>query len=212
MAFHVPYHTKTVTPPNDMVPGNLESDNPCQFDIAPAWGADLARIKSIVFAATGLVQIQDWSGPIQDAVIAAFGSGAPAYINTVTAIRGLTIPAAMAYRAGLLKDLPTKVLEGGQVVPDPEAPYAVTSGVAFSMICGALPAMGLYVASEIASISEKAEADARFFGQPSGSGGTGTANQAKASTAKTARRRSRRRGIAAKPSTAEAGQPTGKGE
>jgi len=209
MAYHVPYETDTVFPPNDLVAGNETSDSRVEFDIVPAWGSDLARIKSIVYAASGLAQWRDWTPQMQESVIAAFDSGAPAFQNTVTTIRNLSIPSIMAKRAGLILEVPSKVDEtSGQIVPDPKAPYQVLTGLAFSMVVGALPAMGLFVASKIVDLSNKAEADPRLFGQPSGSGGPATASRKKGSTAGTARPTSRRRGTAAKHS-ATAGPLTG---
>lgn len=208
MAYHVPYARETFRPVNDMLPGNETADNPVEFDIVPAWGADLARIKSIVFASAGLVNEFDWSPETQRAVIAAFESGAPAFQNTITAIRGLSIPAIMAVRAGLLPELPLKA-DGTNMVPDPEAPYQVTTGIAFMRIVGALPAMGLHVASKIAKLSDQAEQDPRFFGQPSGSGGPGKGSPAAGSTAGTALPTSRRRGTAGRRSRKTAGQAGG---
>jgi hypothetical protein len=198
MAYDIPYHRHPgFRPPNDLLPGNDSSENPVEFDLAPAWGGDLARIRSIMSASIGLVNENDWSPATQAAVIAAFETGAPAYVNTVEAVRGLTIPAAMAFRAGLITDLP-KV--PGTLNPDPAAKVAVTTGVAFSRICGAVPAMALAVAMKIMEISAKSEAivaDSRFFVQPSGSGGTGTP-EAAATTAGSARPTPRRRGTAGK--------------
>jgi len=197
MAFDIPYHRHPgFRPINDLVPGNDNADNPVEFDLAPAWGADLARIKSIVLASLGLTQTSDWSPEIQAAVIAAFDSGAKAFVNTVEAIRGLTIPAVMAVRAGLLVEVP-KV--PGTLTPDPGAKVPVTTGLAFSLICGAVPAMALHVATKIAEISQKTEVDPRFFVQPSGSGGTVT-RDTPATTAGSAPATSRRRGTAGKRS------------
>lgn len=206
MALHIPYHRHTFRPVNDVLPGNATSDNPLEFDIVPAWGGDLARIKSIVFASLGLVNGDDWGPEAQEAVIAAFGSGAPAFLNTVTAIRGLSVPAIMAVRAGLIQTLPQAVKDG-ESVADPEAPYQVVNGLQFSRLCGAMPGMSLHVASEIAKISTEAERamDPRFFKRPSGSGGPATAGKGRATNARTARPTSRRRATAASDS-----MPTGK--
>lgn len=199
MAYEIPYHRHpNFRPVNDLMPGNAESEDPVEFDLAPAWGADLARIRSIITASLGLVQEQDWGPAIQAAVIASFDTGGAAFVNTIEAVRGLRIPAAMAVRAGLLVEMP-KV--AGTNKPDYDAKVAITTGLAFSRICGAVPAMAFHVATKIAEISQKAEgvvADSRFFAQPSGSGGTGT-SAAPATTAGSARPTSRRRGTAGKP-------------
>lgn len=210
MAYHVPYETDTVFPPNDLLAGNETSDSRVEFDIVPAWGSDLARIKSVVYAASGLAQWRDWTQQMQESVIAAFDSGAPAFQNTVIAIRNLSVPSSMAKRAGLIVDVPTKVDQAsGQIVPDPKAPYQVLTGLAFSMLVGALPAMGLFVASKIADLSNRAEVDPRLFEQPSGSGGPATASRKRGSNAGTARPTSRRRGTVAKHSAATGGPLTG---
>lgn len=198
MSYQIPYHRTTFRPVNDLLPGNQDTDNPVEFDLAPAAGADLARIKSVVYATLGLVQGDAWTPDVQEAVIRAFDTGAPAFVNTVEAIRGLTIPAALALRVGIIQELPKHVPPGkSSLEPNPEAPVPVVSGLGFSKICGFVPAMALHVAMQIAEISQKTEAvDPRFFGLPSGSGGPGTQDQ-KASTAGNARRRSKGKGTAA---------------
>lgn len=198
MAFEVPYSTDTFRPViDDIVPGNATADDPLEFDIAPAWGGDLARLKSVVFATVGLAQDGDWSPATQAAVIKAFETGAVAFVNTITAIRGLRIPAAMAIRAGILVGTPP----GG-----PGAKVQVTTGEQFSRICGALTGTALHVATAIIKLSGKNEVDPRLFVQPSGSGGQGT-QPARTSTAGSARSKSRRRGTAASRRKAASQQP-----
>ncbi len=194
MAYQIPYHrSPKFRPTNDLIPGNDKSDNPVEFDLAPAWGADLARIRSIIAGSMGLSQDQDWSPAVQQAVTAALETGGAAFVNTVEAVRGLTVPAAMAVRAGIITAVP---VVPGTSTPDPGAPVPVVSGFHFSRICGAVPAMALHVALEIMGISAKSEVDPRLFVQPSGSGGTGTP-AATAGPVKGAQRRPRRRGTAA---------------
>lgn len=207
MAYHVPYARKTFTPLTPDMPGN--ADNPVQFDLQPAWGADLARIKSIVFATTGLTQGDDWSPAIQDAVIKAFETGAPAFVNTISAIRGLTVPALMALRAGVIQRMPNRAKDGGGIEPDHDAPIPIETGRQFAMVCGAVLALALMVAMEIAQLSDKADADPRFFVQPSGSGAAAMPAKGKGGNATTARSGSRRRATAGRRSTTGAGQPTG---
>jgi hypothetical protein len=193
MAYKIPYHQfPDFRPTNDLIPGNQQADNPVSFDLAPAWGPDLARLRSIVAGSMGLVQDQDWSPAVQQAVVAALENGQSAFVNTVTAVRGLTIPAAMALRAGLIGALP---LVPGTTDPDPAAAVPVLDGFGFSRICGAVPAMACHVALKIMEISAKSEVDPRLFVQPSGSGGTGTP-EATAGTAAPAHRTPRRRGTA----------------
>lgn len=208
MSHQIPYHRDTFRPLSDLVPGNETSDNPVEFDLAPAGGGDLARLKSVVFATTGLVQDGSWTPEVQEAVIRAFETGAPAFVNTVESIRGLTIPAALALRVGIIQELPKHVPPGkAQVEPNPEAPIPVVSGLGFAKICGFVPLMAFHVAMKLVALSGKAEAiDPRFFGQPSGSGGPGTA-EATNTTAGSVRRRSRRRGTAAGPAPVANQQP-----
>ena len=40
----------TFRPVNDLVPGNATADRPLEFDLVPAWGADLARVIGCVEA------------------------------------------------------------------------------------------------------------------------------------------------------------------
>lgn len=196
MSYQIPYHRETVRPVNDVIPGNTQSDNPVEFDIAPAWGADLARIKSVVFASMGLITEAGWTPELQAAVIGSFETGAAAFVNTVEAIRGLTVPAVMALRAGLISELPRRVPDGGtEPIQDPNAPIPITTGVAFSRICGAVSPMALHVAMKIADLSNRANMDPRFFAQPSGSGIPAMERQT-GLTATSAPKRSRRRGTA----------------
>lgn len=191
MAFQVPYSTDTVRIPDALIPGNENSDNPVEFDIAPAWGPDTARLKSIVMASAGLVDdsgVGQWSPDVQAAVIGGFTTGAPAFVNTVLAIRGLTVPARMALRAGLIA-----VLTPGQT---PDTPIPVLTGADFARLAGALTAQAMFVAMKIISLTGKQDIDPRFFVQPSGSGGIGTPSQPP-TTAASVRRTSRRRATAA---------------
>lgn len=208
MAHQIPYHTDTFRPVSDVIPGNETADNPVEFDLVPAEGPDLARLKSVVFAAAGLTQESSWTPDVQEAVIKAFETGAMAFVNTVEAIRGLTIPAAMAKRVGIITELPTHVPEGTTApVPNPKAPIPVLHGLSFSKICGFVPLMAFHVAMRLVDLSNKAEAiDPRFFGQPSGSGGQRTAGQTNG-TAGNARRRSRRRETAGGQAPAGSQQP-----
>jgi hypothetical protein len=207
MAYQIPYTRETFKIPDGVIPGNSVSDNPVEFDLAPAWGADLARVRSMIQATVGLVQEVGWTEQIQQTVLASFETGAGAFVNTVEAVRGLTVPAIAAKRAGLITEIPTHIPPGKtNAVPNLDAPFAIASGLAFSRVCGAMSVIALMVAMRIAEISQKAEAavDPRLFEQPSGSGGVETPRRT-ATTARPARRRSRRRGTAGKNSTAKAG-------
>lgn len=208
MSHQIPYSTDTFRPVSDLIPGNETNENPVEFDLVPAEGADLARLKSIMFASAGLVNTSTWTPEMQEAVIRAFETGKAAFIQTIEAIRGLTIPAALAKRVGIIQELPTHVPEGTtSPVPNPKAPVPVLHGLSFAKICGFVPAMALHVAMKIVDLSGKAEAiDPRFFGQPSGSGGPGITGQMNG-TAGNARQRSRRRRTAASQAPTDSQQP-----
>ena len=208
MSHQIPYATDTFRPVSDLIPGNETANNPVEFDLVPAEGSDLARLKSVMFAAAGLVNTSTWTPEMQEAVIRAFETGAPAFVNKVEAVRGLTVPARLAKRVGIIQELPTHVPEGTTApVPNPKAPVPVLHGLSFSKVCGFVPAMALHVAMKIVDLSAQAEAiDPRFFGQPSGSGGPGTAGQTNG-TADNARRRPRRRRTAGGPARTESQQP-----
>jgi hypothetical protein len=180
VAFQVTYARDTYRPDDVLIAGNSVSTFPVEFDICPAEGPDLARIRSILVATAGLVNEQSWSPDMQAAVISAFETGAPAFINTVEAVRGLTIPAAMAKRVGIISEVPTHVPQGSSTpVPNTEAPIPITTGLHFSRICGFvnLSALSMQLASKIAELSNRVNVDPRLFVQPSGSGGTTTPGQ-----------------------------------
>jgi hypothetical protein len=205
MSFTLPYHRKSFRPEIDaLIPGNQTADDPVEFDLAPAWGPDKARMKSVMFATMGLVQDGDWSPQTQATVIAAFETGAPAFVNTVEAIRGLNIPSVMAVRAGLLAEIPTKPREGGGMEPDPEKKFPITTGGQFAKICGAVPALSLAVALEIIKLSDKATAgtDPRFTQPRSGSGARVTRAK-RSSTAPSARKPRSGTGTADAPAPTE---------
>lgn len=197
MALHIPYTGDTFRPSSKILPGNDTAEVPLEFDLVPPWGPDLARVKSLIYATLGLIDAADWRPEVQAAVTRAFDTGAPVFANTITAIRGLTVPAAMAVRAGLLTDLPQTIVDG-QARPDHAKPIPITTGQAFSRICGALPALSFQVASELSKLAEQAERamDPRFFEPPSGSSGTATDVQEAATSVATARRRSGKRATA----------------
>lgn len=199
MAYEIPYHKSLYKIPDMVIDGNSTADNPVEFDLAPAWGPDWARIRSIIQATIGLAQDGTWDEATQQMVIASFEQGGQAFSNTVEAIRGLSVPAAMAIRAGILDEL-----KPGQTLA---TQIPITNGRQFSRICGALPTMALCVASEIAKLSNKGEVDPRLFVQPSGSGSQAT-KAPKPSTAGSASRTSRRRGTAANRPAAGS-QPAG---
>jgi hypothetical protein len=177
MALHLTYATKTYRPPNAVVPGNADAMAPVEFDLTPAEGADLARIKSILIGTAGLVADMPWTADAQQIVVSSFQHGAPAFVATVKAVRGLTVPAEMALRVGLVleKDVPAHVVTPGAApVPNLQAPIPVRTGFEFSRICGFVSSLAMVVANEIVQLSNETGIDPRFFAPPSGSGGQAT--------------------------------------
>ncbi len=164
--FEAPYSTSKIRIPNSLVPGNEESDNPLEFDIAPAWGADLARLRSVMEASA--VVDGGWDATTQDVVIKAFQTSAGAFVNAVTAVRGLVVPFRMALRAGLVGAMDPKA--------GPDTKIHVTTGADFGRISSDPNMLGiaLFVTFEIMKLSRANNMDTRFFMQPSGSGGAGT--------------------------------------
>lgn len=154
----IPYSSGKVRIPDSLIAGNEQSDNPVEFDIAPAWGPDLARLRSVIECAA--VIEQNWAPEQQDVILKAFETSRGAFVNTVTAVRGLVVPAAMAKRAGFA------------VEPKSET-YVVTTGAEFGRIAGDpnLLSIALFVAFEVMKLAQANAVDPRLFGLPSGSGG-----------------------------------------
>lgn len=172
MAFAIPYAHKTLTVSDFVVPGNSTSSAPVEIDIEPADGPDRARIRSIYVATLGTGSDRfSWTPDAQAMVAAAFKNARGVFNDTVRAVRNLSVPAALAVRCGLIPDLPTKVIEGGDVVPDRERPIAVATGVDFDRVVQFFLPLALYTALEVAEISNAVAIDPRFFEQRSGSPG-----------------------------------------
>lgn len=197
MAHQIPYETDTFRPDDDLIPGNSKADNPVEFDLAPAGGPDLARLKSVIYASAGLTNEGVWSPDMQAAVIAAFDTGADVFDRCVTAIRGYSVPAVLAVRVGILTKLPLQADAEGKVKPDPKAPVPITTGPEFARIAGFQTALALSVAFGIMKISRQVERlDTRLFVRPSGSSSAGTPD-APNGTVSSVPKRPGRRGTAA---------------
>lgn len=157
MSYTVPFTEEQYIPHS--IPGNREADRPVRFYLSAAGGPDLARLKSILYASGGLSSETDWTAELQRDVAAAFTHGAEVFVNTVDAIEGLTVPAGMAIKAGILNH-DTK---GGAPI-DRQAPIAIDTGAKFARVCGWLTVLALEVALQIAKLSREVDADTRFFG------------------------------------------------
>ena len=203
--YQVPFKAGKYRAPNAAIPGNESSNTPVEIDFVPAGGEDLARLKSITYATLAVGgPLTDWSPDMQEATIRAFRTGGAMFVNTVTGIRNLTIPALMAKHIGLLPDLPTKADPANPTarIPDPDAPFQVTTGLQFSAVASYMPALAFGLAVEIQQLSLIVNGvDSRFFGQPSGSGAAATPG-ATDSAVRSARKRRGARGTAAGTSTA----------
>jgi hypothetical protein len=155
MSYTVPFTETEYTPHS--IPGNLEADAPVRFYLSAAGGPDLARLKSILYASGGLSSETDWSAALQRDVAAAFAHGAELFTNTVDRIEGMTVPAAMAIKAGILQADPTRPI-------DRQAPIVIDTGAKFARVCGWLTVLAFEVAMKIAELSREVDADTRFFG------------------------------------------------
>lgn len=197
MSYQIPYESATFTPDDDLIPGNAQADNPVTFDLAPAGGSDLARLKSVLYAAAGLTGNGVWSPEMQAAVISSFETGSPVFERCILGIHGFNIPAALAVRVGILNEIPVRADDEGKVRPDPKAPVPVTSGAEFAKIAGFQTALALAVAFEIMKISRQVDKlDTRLFAQPSGSPSAETAG-GQTGTVKAVRKGPGRRGTVA---------------
>lgn len=156
MSYTVPFHEDEYTPHS--IPGNRDAATPVRFWLSAAGGPDLARLKSILYASGGLASETDWSGTLQRDVAAAFVHGAELFENTVDKIEGLTVPASLALKAGILQADPTKP------PIDREAKIPIVTGRQFSRVCGWLTVLAFEIALQIAKLSREVDADTRFFG------------------------------------------------
>lgn len=176
MAATIPFHRETFRP--ICIQGNDTADNPVEFKISAVGGQGRARIKSILVASEGMLGDAGWSPAVQEAVIKAFETGAPAFAEGVQEVRGLTVPAALAQKVGLLA--PGKLPQG----LDEASQVPILTGSEFAAISGYWPVLAFEVAMAIARVSGQAEIDPRFFAWLSTSLGMqptarGTANNAR---------------------------------
>jgi len=179
MAYQIPFHRDVYVLPDQAVPQNSQSQTPVRVTLVPPSGPDLARLKSVVYANTGLMdQVDDnWTREQQLAVISAFETGVPVFINTVLLVENLSVPAGMAKQAGIIPTLPTKPDQeaANQTIPDFDASIQIRTGHEFAMVAGYLPVIAFYVAIRLLALSGKlSNLDARLFAPPGGSGATAT--------------------------------------
>lgn len=171
MAFKLSYRTTTYRPSDDLIPDNSRAAVPVEFDLAPAEGVDLARIKSVIVSNAGL-SADGWSSAVQDAVIRSFETAGAAFVNTIERVRGLTIPVGMAQRVGL-------------PVPEAVTEIPILNGLAYTRVClfpEMLP-LSFQLAAEILKLTNSLTVDPRLFVQPSGLQQPATASQGADSSA-----------------------------
>lgn len=147
------YGTETFRPL--CILGNKDADKPTEFDICAVGGPSRARLKSIIVATSGLIQKGEWSPDVQAAVISGFQTGAPLFVEAVSAIRELTAPAALCVKVGLMRELPKGM--------DPNSQVPITTGVEFAALAGHWPVLAYELAMAIARVSNQADIDPRFF-------------------------------------------------
>jgi hypothetical protein len=206
--FVIPFTEDVYTPDDETIPGNSTAVNPVQFDISPAQGPDMARLKSLIYADFGLTHATNWSPETQEAVIKAFETAGPVFQNTVSGVRGLAVPAALAVKVGILGAMPTKVdpQDPNRRVPDREQAVPVSNGLDFSRVQGYFPVLALRVGMAIMNLNGQApKQDQRFFEQPSGSGGRKTRKRTPGNVP-AAQSRSRRRETAGESGQTASGQ------
>lgn len=153
MSAQIPFSSETFRPIS--IINNDKAENPVEFDICAVGGPARAALKSVIVATGGLAATGNWSPDVQDAVIAAFKNGGQAFVDGVTKVRGLTAPAALCVKVGLLAELPKGMDENTQI--------PITNGLEYSRVAGYWPMLSFEVGMALARISGQAEIDPRFF-------------------------------------------------
>lgn len=163
MSHQIPFNEETYRPKS--IKGNVDADKPVEFDLSQVGGADLVRLKQIIFAFAAVGMVDDYTPEVSRNVCEALNAGPGVFIHGIDAIRHFTIPAALAVKAGVLKEL-------GEL--DRKAAVPITTGADFARIVGYQMVLGLELAMEIGRISDEGEMDPRFFGSPITSHKTGS--------------------------------------
>ncbi|MGE0446807.1 MAG: hypothetical protein AB7P99_16395 [Vicinamibacterales bacterium] len=157
MPYTIPYESGTFRPPSAIIPGNDESAEPVEFELVPAEGEDQARLKSVIYATAGMAN-QQWGPEIQRTVIEAFRSAKGLFDQTVPVVRNLSVPYALAVRAGLV-EAPAP----GRKATETPAEVPVRTGRDFTKVQGFMPPLAFLLAMEIAKLGRGVDLDARFF-------------------------------------------------
>lgn len=163
MAYRIPFHRVAYRP--ETIPGNTESDTPVEVDLSPVGGVELAKAKTLV-TALGTLGLVDagWSGAHERTVVEGLKSAPDLFKQGIDAIRGLSVPAAMAVKVGLLPKVPDGL------TPDSDVP--VTTGEQFVRLVPYQTALALELVMRLVKLSTEADIDPRFFASPTTSPAT----------------------------------------
>jgi hypothetical protein len=189
MSHSVPFNQETYRP--HTIPGNQDADRSVEFDLSQVGGADLVRLKTLMFALGGLGLTVNWTPELQESVAKAMQSGPKVFENGIDAIRNFTIPTKLALKLGLVAPATAPAN-----LPD----FPITRGDQFAKVVGFQTVLGLEVAMELARISTEGDVDTRFFDSSTTSRGTPTTagSSGRSGDVTTARKRRAKRATAAR--------------
>ncbi len=171
--YQIPFNQTTFRPKS--IPGNDTADKPVEFTLSQIGGADLMRLRGLIYATTGFAHLRLWNKDVNANVIDAFREAPTFFARGIDAIANLSVPYAMALKSGFAPD----VKHGDE----PPESVAVKTGQQFAAVSGHVIPLSFEVAMEIARLSTESEIDTRFFDLVSGSPGSkaspsGTAHRA----------------------------------
>lgn len=157
--YTIPFHEETFTPTS--IPGNDTADKPVTFTLSQIGGADLMRLRGLVYATAGFAHLNGWNKDIQANVLDAFREAPTFFVRGIDKVSGLSVPFALASKAGIAPDLKPGESAPGTVL--------IQTGTQFAAISPYVITLAFEVAMAIAKLSADAEIDPRFFGLGSGS-------------------------------------------
>lgn len=162
MAHHIPFHQDTFRP--KFIAGNDRSDTPVEFDLSALGAPDQVRLKGLIYASVALGSRPGWDAQIEAGMIDAFQKAPEVFINGVDAVRNLTVPAAMAVKAGVLAELPANLPK--------DHPVPIVTGKDFARVSVFMPTLAFEVAHRLEQLCDESYIDPRLFEPPSTSPGT----------------------------------------
>jgi hypothetical protein len=153
MAYRVPFHQETFTAE---VPG----DERVEFDLSAVSSSSLVLLKALMAGMASLAFLRDPGGDETKRASEQLKSVGPAFVEGVDAVRGLTVPDALARRV-LLRETDSKETDD---VP-------VKTGAQFARVAPYLPAIALQVGFKLIRLSGEEGAGIKpdYFGLCSGS-------------------------------------------